>query len=70
MNSYYRSKEIFQLEQTSNGPKEQWSKGVMEQRSNGLVVKVLDPQYKGPEFITAAWLQGQLDLSHFQGRLS
>ena len=42
----------------------------MEQRSNGLVVKVLDSQSTGPEFKTTGWLQGKLNLSPFQGRLS
>ena len=42
----------------------------MDQRSIGLVVKMLDSQYRGPEYKTAWWLQGQLNLSPFQGRLS
>ena len=42
----------------------------MEQRNNGLVVKVLDSQSRGPKFKTTGWLQGQLKLSPFQGGLS
>ena len=34
-----------------------------EQWSNGLVVKVLDSQSRGPTFKTNGWLQGQLSLS-------
>ena len=31
---------------------------------------MLDSQSRGPEFKTARWLQGQLNLLPFQGRLS
>ena len=54
MKSYSRSKETFQL----------------EQRSNGLVVQMLDSRSRGLEFKTARWLQDQLNLLPFQGRLS
>ena len=54
MKSNCRSKEIFQL----------------KQRSNGLVVKMLDSKSRGLEIKTAGWLQGQLNLLLFQGRLS
>ena len=33
--------------------------------SNGIVVKVLDSQSRGPVFKTTGWLQGQLSLSSF-----
>ena len=36
--------------------------------SNGLEVKVLDSQSRGPLFKTTEWLQGRLSLSSFQGR--
>ena len=36
--------------------------------SNGLVVKVLDSQSRGPVFKTAGWLQGRLSLSSSRGR--
>ena len=36
--------------------------------SNGLVVKVLDSQLRGPMFKTTRWLQGQPSLSSFQGQ--
>ena len=36
--------------------------------SNGLVVKALDSQSRGPVFKTTEWLQGRLSLSSFQGR--
>ena len=35
---------------------------------NGLVVKVLDSQSRGPVFKTNGWLQGRLSLSSFLGR--
>ena len=46
---------------------------VSEQRlvdlwSNGLVVKMLDCQSRGPLFKTTGWLQGRLSLSSFRGR--
>ena len=47
---------------------ELWSYGVMELWSNGLVVKALDSQSRGPMFKTTGWLQGQLSLSSFRGR--
>ena len=42
----------------------------MEQRSDGLVVKMLDSRSRGPEFKTARWLQDQHNLLPFQSRLS
>ena len=36
--------------------------------SNGLVVKALDSQSRGPVFKTTGWLQGQLSLSSSRGR--
>ena len=36
--------------------------------SNGLVVKVLDSQSRGPVIKTTGWLQGRLSLSSFRGR--
>ena len=36
--------------------------------SNGLAVKALDSQSRGPVFKTAGWLQGRLSLSSFRGR--
>ena len=36
--------------------------------SNGLVVKALDSQSRGPVFKTTGWLQGRLSLSSLQGR--
>ena len=42
----------------------------MDQRSNGLVVRMLDSQTRGLEFKTASWLQDQLNLLPFQGQLS
>ena len=42
----------------------------MNQRSNGLVVKVLDSLSTGPEFKIARWLQGQVNFLSFQDRLS
>ena len=36
--------------------------------SNGLVVKALDSQSRGPMFETTGWLQGRLSLSSFRGR--
>ena len=39
-------------------------------RSDGLVVKVLDSQSRGPEFKFAGLLQGQLCLPSFWGRLN
>ena len=36
--------------------------------SNGLVVKALDSQFRGPVFKTAGWLQGRLSLSSSRGR--
>ena len=36
--------------------------------SNGLVVKVLDSQSRGPVFKTTGWLQGRLSLSSSRGR--
>ena len=36
--------------------------------SNGLVVKVLDSQSRGPVIKTTGWLQGRLSLSSFQGQ--
>ena len=38
------------------------------QVTNGLVVKVLDSQSRGPVFKTAGWLQGRLSLSSSRGR--
>ena len=35
---------------------------------NGLVVKMLDSQSRGPVFKTTGWLQGRLSLSSFRGR--
>ena len=35
---------------------------------NGLEVKVLDSQFRGPVFKTTGWLKGQLSLLSFQGR--
>ena len=35
--------------------------------SNGLVVKALDSQSRGPMFKTTDWLQGRLSLSSFGG---
>ena len=35
---------------------------------NGLVVKALDSQSRGPVFKTAGWLQGRLSLSSSRGR--
>ena len=35
---------------------------------DGLVVKSLDSQSRGPVFKTTGWLQGRLSLSSFQGR--
>ena len=37
-------------------------------RSNGLVVKALDSQSKGPVFKTTGWFQGRLSRSSFRGR--
>ena len=37
-------------------------------RSNGLVVKVLDSQSRGPVFKTTGWLQGRFNSSSFQGQ--
>ena len=36
--------------------------------ANGLVVKLLDSQSRGPMFKTTGWLQGRLSLSFFRGR--
>ena len=36
--------------------------------SNGLVVKALDSQSRGPVFKTTGWLQGRLSLSSLRGR--
>ena len=36
--------------------------------SDGLDVKALDSQCRGPVFKTTGWLHGQLSLSSFQGR--
>ena len=36
--------------------------------SNGLVVKALVSQSRGPVFKTTRWLQGRLSLSSFRGR--
>ena len=36
--------------------------------SNGLVVKALDSQSRGPVLKTTRWFQGRLSLSSFQGR--
>ena len=36
--------------------------------SNGLVVKVLDSQSRGPVIKTNGWLQGRLSLSSFRGQ--
>ena len=36
--------------------------------SNGLVVKALGSQSRGPMFKTTGWLQGRLSLSSFRGR--
>ena len=41
---------------------------VVKLQSNGLVVKALDSQSRGPVFRTSGWVQGQLSLSSFQGR--
>ena len=35
---------------------------------NGLVVKALDSQSRGPVLKTAGWLQGRLNLSSSRGR--
>ena len=35
--------------------------------SDGLVVKSLDSQSRGPVFKTTGWLQGRLSLSFFRG---
>ena len=35
---------------------------------NGVVVKMLDSQFRGPVFKTTGWLQGQLSLSFLTGR--
>ena len=37
-------------------------------RSNGLVVKTLDFQSRGPEYKTTGWLQGRLSLSSFRAQ--
>ena len=39
-----------------------------KENTNGLVVKALYSQSKGPLFKTAGWLQDQLSLSSFRGR--
>ena len=36
--------------------------------SNGIVVKALDSQSRGPVIKTTGWLQGRLSLSSFRGR--
>ena len=36
--------------------------------SDGLVVKLLDSQSRGPVFKTTRWLQGRLSLSSFRGQ--
>ena len=36
--------------------------------SNGLVVKALDSQSRGPVFKSTGWLQDRLSLSSFRGR--
>ena len=36
---------------------------------NGLVVKVLDSQSRGPMFMATAWLQGRLSLPGIFGSL-
>ena len=36
--------------------------------TNGLVVKALDYQSRGPVLKTTEWLQGGLSLSSFRGR--
>ena len=46
----------------------QWPTGAMANWSNGLVVKALDSQSRGPVFKTAGWLQGRLSLSSSRGR--
>ena len=43
-------------------------RGFLPLWSNGLLVKALDPQSRGPVFKTTGWLQGQLSLSSFRGR--
>ena len=58
MKSYSRSKEMFQLEQKSNGAQERWTKGAM-----AYVVKMLDSQSSSKPL-------GQFNLLPFQGRLS
>ena len=42
----------------------------MEQRSNALMVKMLDSRSRCPEFKTARLFQDQLNFLPFQGRLS
>ena len=38
---------------------------ISSSRSNGLVGRSLDSQYKDPMFKTTGWLQGQRNLSSF-----
>ena len=35
-------------------------------RSNGVVFRALDSQFRGPRFKTTGWFQGRLSLSFFQ----
>ena len=49
-----------------NRKEKQWPSG--KTMSNGLVVKALDSQSRGPVFKTAGCLQGRLSLSSSRGR--
>ena len=40
-------------------------KGFLPLWSNGLLVKALDPQFRGPVFKATGWLQGRLSLPSF-----
>ena len=55
-----RSYQISSLYFTTSHGKSKWS--------NGLVVKVLDSQSRGPVFKTTGWLHGRLSLSSYRGR--
>ena len=44
-----------------------YDRGMYVCMSDGLVVKVLDSQSRGPMFKTTGWLQGRLSLSSFRG---
>ena len=43
------------------------NRAVVHSGSNGVVVKMLDSQFRGPMFKSIGWLQVQLSFSSFRG---